>query len=102
MTINTLPQNTPLIETEEKLLRDYFGAKSEKRWTTNAANPEHYNSNWDIGEFIYKHGLGFFEGNIIKYVCRYQKKGGIEDLRKAQDYISKLIALENQKDSGVV
>ena len=43
---------------------------------------------WD---FIFSNELGFLEGNIVKYVCRWQSKGGIEDLRKASHYLSKLI-----------
>lgn len=37
---------------------------------------------------------GFYVGNIIKYVCRFKKKNGLEDLRKAQWYLDKLIAME--------
>ena len=33
-------------------------------------------------EFISKNELSFFQGNIIKYVCRYKRKGGIQDLEK--------------------
>lgn len=44
--------------------------------------------------FIQKNGLGFCEGNIIKYVCRHRKKGGIEDLRKAKHYLEILAELE--------
>lgn len=29
--------------------------------------------------------------NIIKYICRWKKKNGLEDLRKAQWYLNKLI-----------
>lgn len=43
-------------------------------------------------QFILANHLGFVEGNVIKYVCRWQAKGGIEDLKKAQDYLSKLVA----------
>jgi len=35
--------------------------------------------------------LGFNAGNIIKYVWRYRDKGGIEDLKKAQWYLTDLI-----------
>ena len=37
-------------------------------------------------EFISKNDLSFFQGNVIKYVCRYQRKGGIEDLKKIVHY----------------
>ena len=42
-------------------------------------------------EFIHKNGLSFIQGNVIKYVCRYKSKGGIEDLNKAKHYIDLLI-----------
>ena len=45
---------------------------------------------WD---FIASAGLDFFEGNIGKYICRWRKKGGIEDLRKARHYLDKLIEI---------
>ncbi len=42
-------------------------------------------------DFIIENGIGYCEGNIIKYISRYKKKGGIEDLRKAEHYIGILI-----------
>lgn len=45
-------------------------------------------------EYIHKNGLGYFEGNVIKYVSRWRAKGGIEDLKKARHYIDLLIELE--------
>lgn len=45
-------------------------------------------------EFLHKNGIGFLEGNVIKYVCRYHKKGGKEDLLKAQHYLQILLELE--------
>jgi hypothetical protein len=37
---------------------------------------------------------GYLQGNCIKYLSRYRDKNGIEDLKKAQHYLSKLIELE--------
>ena len=37
-------------------------------------------------EFISKNDLSFFQGNVIKYVCRYMNKNGIEDLEKIIHY----------------
>ena len=42
-------------------------------------------------EFILKNKLGFCEGCIIKYICRYKNKNGLEDLKKAKHYIEMLI-----------
>lgn len=34
---------------------------------------------------------GYLRGNVIKYISRYGEKGGVEDLRKAQHYLDKLL-----------
>ena len=47
-------------------------------------------------EFIHKNGLSFIQGNVVKYVCRYKSKGGIEDLNKAKHYIDLLIEFEEE------
>lgn len=31
--------------------------------------------------------VGYCTGNVLKYVSRWQHKGGVEDLRKAEVYI---------------
>ena len=49
-------------------------------------------------QFITANNLGFCEGNIIKYVCRWPQKGGVEDLKKARHYIDLLI--ESQSVRG--
>ena len=37
-------------------------------------------------EFISKNNLSFFQGCVVKYVCRYMYKNGIEDLDKIIHY----------------
>jgi len=49
---------------------------------------------WD---YIAANGLGYFEGNVVKYVSRWRKKGGVEDLKKARHYLDKLIELEGKE-----
>ena len=49
-------------------------------------------------EFIHANGIGYFEGNVIKYVTRWRKKNGVADLEKAKHYIELLIELEARKD----
>ena len=46
---------------------------------------------WD---YIILNGLGYLAGNVVKYVTRFEEKGGVEDLRKARQYIDKMIAAE--------
>lgn len=51
-------------------------------------------------QYIHANGIGFFEGNVIKYVTRWRDKGGVADLNKAKHYIELLIELECRKDDG--
>jgi hypothetical protein len=47
-------------------------------------------------EYIHANGIGYFEGNVIKYVSRWRAKNGIKDLEKAKHYIELLIELEEK------
>ena len=51
---------------------------------------------WDA---ITAWGLGFLDGNVVKYMSRWRKKGGLEDLLKAQHYLSKVIEEVEQAQS---
>jgi hypothetical protein len=50
--------------------------------------PSHY-SRFTIEPitFINANSLSYNVGNVVKYVCRYDAKNGIEDLEKAKRYI---------------
>lgn len=37
--------------------------------------------------------IGFIQGNILKYLMRWERKNGIEDLRKAEEYLERLIII---------
>ena len=37
-------------------------------------------------EFISRNNLSFIQGCIIKYICRFDKKNGVEDLDKIIHY----------------
>jgi hypothetical protein len=47
-------------------------------------------------QYIHANGIGYFEGNVIKYVSRWRDKGGLADLEKAKHYIELLIELEKK------
>ena len=61
---------------------------------------EHYRSKeiqpWDAMQawMTPEQFKGFLWGNIIKYIARWQDKGGVEDLRKARHYMDKLIEIQ--------
>ena len=57
----------------------------------------HYQIAIEPWDYIIANQIGYLEGNVIKYVTRYKNKGGVEDLKKAQHYLSKLIEI-NLKD----
>lgn len=42
-------------------------------------------------EVIRAWGLGFEDGNVLKYLARWRYKGGAGDLRKARHYLDLLI-----------
>tara|TARA_R100000329_G_scaffold108512_1_gene89139 strand:- start:958 stop:1197 length:240 start_codon:yes stop_codon:yes gene_type:complete len=45
-------------------------------------------------EFITANKLSFIQGNIIKYICRYDKKNGKKDIDKVIHYCELLKELE--------
>lgn len=46
---------------------------------------------WD---FVMMHDIPYMEAQVIKYMMRWRKKNGVEDLRKAEHFIRKLIEVE--------
>lgn len=42
---------------------------------------------------------GFLKGNVLKYLVRYEDKGGMDDLLKANEYLRRLVAFEDGGDS---
>ena len=42
-------------------------------------------------KFVIENKLLFPEGNVIKYICRHQYKGGKQDLEKAIHFIEMII-----------
>jgi hypothetical protein len=45
-------------------------------------NPNYYRGKIEVADFIREYQLDYFEGNVVKYISRWRKKNGIEDLRK--------------------
>ena len=61
-----------------------------------AVNPEHYKGEIECIDSI-KASMtkdqfnGYCKGNAMKYLWRWEKKGKVEDLRKANWYLNRLI-----------
>ena len=100
----TIIPSTQIADFEEKKSTDWSPApedievmKKEKASETQIGGSHYSNMAIQPTEFIHKNGLSFIQGNVIKYVCRYKDKGGIEDLNKAKHYIDLLIEFEELK-----
>lgn len=63
----------------------------------NKIKPDYYKgtNGLDVIDACYMLNLDFLQGNVVKYTVRYKNKGGVEDLRKAQEYLRRLIEYEN-------
>ena len=75
-------------------------AQSDNKDMVNS--PEHYNKagieTIDALEAMLTNGFDYYlQGNIVKYLWRYRYKNGVEDLKKAQWYLNKLIEVYNDK-----
>jgi len=51
----------------------------------------HYQSSMECWDYILANNLGYLEGTAIKYITRWKKKNGVEDLQKAIHFLQKLI-----------
>jgi hypothetical protein len=65
-------------------------------------HPEHYNKagieTIDALEAMLGDGFeAYLQGNIMKYLWRYKYKNGLEDLKKAEWYLHKLIEVKDVK-----
>lgn len=62
-------------------------------------HPRHYQSSSGLEvktviKAFTEHLIGYqavYTGNVIKYICRWKKKDGLKDLKKAREYIDYLI-----------
>ena len=90
----------PNYKFDNKYIEKYLKHNKPKEDIVN--HPSHYQSNQGI-EVIQVIGA-FTEdlvgmeavctANVLKYVCRWKKKNGIEDLKKAEWYLKKLIDIK--------
>lgn len=69
------------------------------------SKPTHYSKGIDAWEIIDRvftpeQQTGFDAGNVIKYVLRYEHKDGLKDLKKARDYLDRMIARMEKADEA--
>lgn len=59
---------------------------------------QHYKTPIQHWDFVHANDLDYFQGQITKYVCRWKRKNGVQDLRKAQHFLEKYIELAEEQD----
>jgi hypothetical protein len=55
---------------------------------------EHYKMDIEPWDAIHSWDLGYFDGTAVKYLSRWRRKNGVQDLHKAKHFIEKLIEVE--------
>ena len=97
-----------MAETKETTYKNVQNAQiiiPEKK--DNVNHPSHYTGGnievidyiQDVCSQINDGFVGVCVGNIIKYISRHEYKGGLEDLKKAQWYLNRLIEYK-EKDNA--
>ena len=81
---------------------EYMKQRINGELIDNVNNPLHYNQSGieclDAIEAATGEGYEFYlQGNILKYLWRYRYKNGLEDLKKAEFYLKRLIEVEKEK-----
>ena len=51
----------------------------------------HYKIDYEHWDWCIDINLGYLEGNATKYISRWRKKGGVQDLNKALHYLTKAL-----------
>jgi len=59
---------------------------------------DHYSGELQHWDIVVARDWDYFQAQITRYLDRWKKKNGIEDLRKAQHYLDKYIELAEQDD----
>ena len=104
----TITKNSDIEKSFDALMKK-IDEENKKPVTTenndNIISPNHYTSGkgfevFDVQEaFIHelKGMSASYWCNIVKYILRFQRKNGVEDLKKAKYYLEKLIEEEAEK-----
>lgn len=67
---------------------------NEKQWGGDHYKVVQYQP-WDV---VLDWNLGYLDGTALKYISRWKRKNGLEDIRKAIHFLEKLIEVEEAKN----
>jgi len=60
----------------------------------------HYRTSMQHWDYVWVNDLDYFQGQITKYVSRWKKKGGLQDLEKAKHFLDKYMELIRKEHEG--
>lgn len=72
---------------------EYFTKDEEEIVTP----PRYTKGTIEVWDAIVGMDLTYLEGNAVKYIARHEQKGGVEDLKKAIQYIKKIAKVNYQE-----
>lgn len=83
-----------LFEDVDEPTNDGHKKIDEKSNDSEVVSPKRYvgKTGMQVFDVIDEFGLDYYEGNALKYLIRYKKKNGLEDLKKCRDYLDYMIA----------
>tara|TARA_R110002020_G_scaffold406973_2_gene617084 strand:+ start:443 stop:700 length:258 start_codon:yes stop_codon:yes gene_type:complete len=58
----------------------------------------HYDQPIQHWDYVVANNIPYLEAQVIKYVSRWRRKNGMQDLDKAQHFLEKLIEVNTPKD----
>lgn len=89
---------------DEEIIAFWNETMTPKKVKETVNHPDHYNQGGiECIDAIESATIGlegveaFYTGNIIKYIWRWKYKNGIEDLKKIQFYLNRLIGYLERK-----
>lgn len=56
----------------------------------------HYKSKYQHWHWVEDVGMGYLESQATKYLVRWRKKNGVEDLQKAHSYVLQLLVIHQE------
>lgn len=57
----------------------------------------HYKSTIQHWDYVIANDLDYFQAQVTKYVTRWKKKNGVQDLLKAQHFLEKYIEIQSAR-----
>lgn len=91
---NYIKEHEKTVNTIEKIEEKIKLKELQEIKKDNIIPTYYHKGSYDVIQFCNDNEIEFTTGNIIKYITRYKGKNGIEDLKKAKEYLRRLQGTE--------